>query len=84
MDIDGDGRDEVVALGDRVGLAPPGSVYDIFGTMPETDPEKQRFFIEGNIYDSWDAIPEQYKARGPSEPMDTSISQGVTMFTLKF
>ncbi len=84
VDIDGDGRDEVVALGDRVGLAPPGSVYDIFGTMPETDPEEQRFFIEGNIYEGWDAIPEQYKARGPADQMDTTFKQGTTLFTLQF
>jgi ABC-type amino acid transport substrate-binding protein len=84
VDVDGDGRDEVVALGDQVGLAPPGSIYDVFGTMPEAPPEKQRFFIQGNIYEGWDAIPEQYKAQGPADPMDTTFKQGTTLFTLQF
>ena len=84
LDVDGDGRDEVVALGDQVGLAPPGSIYDVFGTMPETPPEKQRFFIQGNVYEGWDAIPEQYKAQGPADPMDTTFKQGTTLFTLQF
>jgi len=84
VDVDGDGRDEVVALGDQVGLAPPGSVYDVFGTVPETPPEKQRFFIQGNIYEGWDAIPQQYKVQGPAEPMDTTFKQGTTLFTLQF
>jgi ABC-type amino acid transport substrate-binding protein len=84
VDVDGDGRDEVVALGDQIGLTAPGSVYDVFGTMPETDPQKQRFFVQGSIYEGWDSIPAQYKARGPSEPMDQSMAQGATLFTLQF
>jgi polar amino acid transport system substrate-binding protein len=84
VDVDGDGRDEVVALGDQVGLAPPGSIYDVFGTMPEPPPEKQRFFIQGNVYEGWDAIPEQYKVQGPADPMDTTFKQGTTVFTLQF
>ena len=83
-DIDGDGLDELVTLGDRIGQVPPGSVYDVFGKEPEAPPEEQRIFIAGDIYKGWDAIPEQYKARGPSEPMDTSDFAGRTMFTLKF
>jgi ABC-type amino acid transport substrate-binding protein len=84
VDVDGDGRDEVVALGDQVGLAPPGSIYDVFGEMPETPPEKQRFFIQGNVYEGWDAIPEQYKVQGPADPMDATFKQGTTVFTLQF
>jgi polar amino acid transport system substrate-binding protein len=84
VDVDGDGRDEVVALGDQVGLAPPGSIYDVFGEMPENPPEEQRFFIQGNIYEGWDAIPEQYKVQGPADPMDTTFKQGTTLFTLQF
>ena len=72
------------ALGDQVGLAPPGSVYDVFGTVPETPPEKRRFVIQGNIYEGWDAIPEQYKVQGPADPMDTTFKQGTTLFTLQF
>jgi ABC-type amino acid transport substrate-binding protein len=84
VDVDGDGRDEVVALGDHVGLAPPGSVYDVFGTTPEDPPEKRRYVVQGSIFEGWDAIPEQYKAEGPSSPMDATFKQGTTAFTLQF
>ncbi len=82
IDIDGDGLDELVTLGDVVGQAPPGSVYDVFGKEPELPQEKQRVFIQGNIYEGWDAIPDRYK--GPAGPMDPTIKYGVTVFTLKF
>jgi len=84
VDVDGDGLDELVPLGDMVGLAPPASVYDVFGKMPETDPEKQRIFIQGSIFEGWDAIPEQYKARGPADNNDVVFHQGNTVFTLQF
>lgn len=84
VDVDGDGLDELVPLGDVVGLAPPASVYDVFGKMPETDPEKQRIFIQGSIFEGWDAIPEQYKARGPADNNDVVFHQGNTVFTLQF
>jgi len=84
IDIDGDGLDELVTLADVVGQAPPGSVYDVFGDEPETPPEKQRVFIRGSLFEGWDAIPEDVKARGPAGPMDSSIKQGTTAFTLKF
>lgn len=82
VDVDGDGADELVALGDSVGLAPPGSVYDVFGEVPETPPEKQRFFIQGNIFEGWDAIPDRYK--GPSDQNDVTFKLGTTLFTLQF
>jgi len=84
VDVDGDGLDELVPFGDMVGMAPPSSVYDVFGTMPETEPEEQRIFIQGNIFEGWDAIPDQYRAKGPAEPMDPSFYQGATVFTLQF
>ena len=82
VDVNGDGLDEMVSLGDMVGPVPPGSVYDVFGQEPETLPEKQRVFIKGNIYEGWDAIPDRYK--GPAGPDDVTFKYGVTAFTLKF
>ncbi len=52
--------------------------------MPETDPEKQRIFIQGSIFEGWDAIPEQYKAKGPAETMTHPSTKGTTVFTLQF
>jgi len=81
-DVDGDGLDELVSLGDTVGQTPPGSIYDVFGKEPEILPEKQRIFIAGSVYEGWDAVPDRYK--GPSGPMDQSFYRGTTVFTLKF
>ena len=82
--VNGVGLDELVPIGDTVGRAPPTSVYDVFGEMPETDPEKQRIFIQGSIFEGWDAIPEQYRARGPADNNDVVFHQGNTVFTLQF
>lgn len=83
VDVDGDGLVELVAMGDHVGEMPPGSVYDVFGDIPEdAPPEKQRVFVKGNIYKGWDAIPDAYK--GPTSQMDLSYKRGTTLGTLKF
>ncbi len=83
VDVDGDGLLELVALGDRVGERPPGTVYDVFGEIPEETPiEEQRVFVQGNIYKGWDAIPDAYK--GPTSQMDLSFKRGTTLGTLKF
>ena len=83
VDVDGDGLHELVALGDMVGERPPGTVYDVFGEVPEETPiEKQRVFVQGNIYKGWDAIPDAYK--GPTSIMDPSYYRGTTLGTLKF
>lgn len=82
VDIDGDGLDELVTLGDVVGQAPPGTVYDVFGKEPETPPEKQRVFIQGNVYEGWAAIPDRYK--GPAGPTEPTFKYGTTVFSLKF
>jgi polar amino acid transport system substrate-binding protein len=82
VDIDGDGLDELVTLGDVVGQTPPGTVYDVFGKEPETPPEKQRVFIQGNIFEGWAAIPDRYK--GPAGSTEPTFKYGTTVFTLQF
>ncbi len=82
VDIDGDGRDELVALGDSLTPPPFSGVYDVFGEEPEVPPEKQRIFVAGSVYEGWDAIPERYK--GPAGPNDVTFKHGTTIFSLKF
>lgn len=85
VDVDGDGLYELVPFGEHVGDTPPGRVYDVFGELPEETPtDEHRVVIQGNIYEGWDAIPEQYKMRGPAGVMDTTFKQGTTLMTLKF
>ena len=82
VDVDGDGRDELVALGESIGQVPPGSVYDVFGEEPEEPVEEQRVFVAGSIYEGWAAVPERYK--GPSGPMEPTFKHGTTLFSLQF
>jgi polar amino acid transport system substrate-binding protein len=82
IDIDGDGQDELVPLGDTASPPVFGSVYDVFGKEPEAPPEKQRIFVAGSIYEGWDAVPDRYK--GPAGPNDVTFKHGTTIFSLKF
>ncbi len=82
IDVDGDGVDELVALGDSVGVRAPGAVYDVFGTEPEVPPETRRVFIRGDLFEGWDSIPDRF--RGPAGPNDVTFKQGTTLFTLQF
>jgi polar amino acid transport system substrate-binding protein len=81
-DVDGDGLDELVTLGESIGQVPPSRVYDVFGEVPETEPEKERIFVAGSIYEGWDAVPEEYKRQ--TIPNEQRMKQGTTVFTLKF
>ncbi len=85
VDVDGDGLYELVPYGDHLGEYPPGTVYDVFGEMPDGDaaPEKQRIVVQGNIYEGWDAIPDRYKVP-PSQGGPTSWKYGTTLMSLKF
>jgi polar amino acid transport system substrate-binding protein len=84
VDVDGDGLYELVPLGDQLGEAPPGTVYDVFGEMPTEEPDdQQRIIIQGHLYEGWDAIPDRYKV--PSSPGgSTSFRYGSTFVGLKF
>jgi len=81
-DVNGDGLDELVALGDSVGQVPPGTIYDVFGKEPESPEEKQRIFVRGSIFEGWDAVPDTYKMG--ANPESVKPSHGTTVFTLKF
>jgi ABC-type amino acid transport substrate-binding protein len=81
-DIDGDGLDELVTLSDSLGRVPPGSIYDVFGKAIDIEPENERIFVAGSIYEGWDAVPEEYKRQ--TAPTEQRMKLGTTIFTLKF
>jgi polar amino acid transport system substrate-binding protein len=58
-DIDNDGTPELVAVGDHIGADPPGSGYRPMG--PEGGASPSRFVVKGVAYDSWQAVPDEYK-----------------------
>ena len=72
-DVDGDGKAELIAASDKAGTAPPSSSYDLFkgigaATSPATAPIQvtPRFYVGGNIYETWASVPNQYKVEDPS------------------
>lgn len=85
VDTNGDGLYELIPLGENTAALTPGTVYDVFGEMPEeAPPEKQLIVIQGNIYKGWDAIPDRYKLPPTAAGGDTSFKYGTTVMTLKF
>jgi ABC-type amino acid transport substrate-binding protein len=65
-DIDGDGRLELISRSDQAGLAPPTTTYDLFVSTPSSKPAAPapsgpRFYLGGNIYESWASVPKNYK-----------------------
>jgi len=84
VDVDGDGLYELVPLGDQLGEAPPGTVYDVFGEMPAQEAEdQQRIVIQGHLYEGWDAIPDRYKVP-PGHGDATGFRHGSPLVGLKF
>jgi len=66
VDVDGDGIPELVPQSDQAGPTPPERSYDLFQTPGQ--PRDQHFFIGGNIYLEWAAVPDHYKLTGDSRP----------------
>jgi polar amino acid transport system substrate-binding protein len=71
-DFDGDGQLELIAAGRQVGKEAPTRAYQVgnlagaSSTVPSdhTDPKQGAgFVIEGVYYDSWQAVPDEYKTR---------------------
>lgn len=79
-DIDGDGLMELVGSGESVGSEGPERGYDIAsnGSGNAVD----RFFIEGNMYETWEDIPEEYKYQTPMD--EVTEDPGATFYQLEF
>lgn len=61
-DIDGDGILELVAAGDQLGMDPPSAGYRPVSSAPEgSGSDGPRFVVKGVAYDSWQAVPGDYK-----------------------
>jgi ABC-type amino acid transport substrate-binding protein len=83
-DVDGDGRQELVARTDQVGPKPPERSYDLFMTTPPKaeKPSGPRFYLGGSIYEDWASVPENYKLSNSDAP-DPARSSG-TIFRFVF
>lgn len=63
VDVDGDGKYELVLDGEQAGTAPPSSSYDVFyDAEGGTD---NRYYINGQVYESWEDVPDDIKVPMP-------------------
>ena len=80
-DVDGDGLVEFVPHDDRVGSRPPEHSYELFATSTSlADPGTTgRFYIGGDIYDDWSAVPDRFTASEFERP-----AREFKLFTFSF
>jgi hypothetical protein len=61
-DIDEDGNPEVILGGDKAGTTPPDNIYQIIlDTETGASESPQQYYIQGQEYNNWQAVPDQYK-----------------------
>ncbi|MFW5920430.1 MAG: substrate-binding periplasmic protein [Polyangiales bacterium] len=66
-DADGDGELELVLAGSKAGEAPPEHAYQVTPGDKATDSDSV-YYIEGESYDSFEALPSQYEGVPPPPP----------------
>jgi hypothetical protein len=83
-DADGDGRLELVANSSVVAPTAPSSGYDILPTSPLKEPAgvRDRYYVNGEVYETWAAVPESAKTR-PTTAGDSG-GVGAPIFKFKF
>jgi polar amino acid transport system substrate-binding protein len=83
-DVDGDGRLELVANSSVVAPKAPTSGYNILPTSPLKEPAgvRDRYYVNGEVYETWDAVPESAKNR-PTTAGDSG-GVGAPVFRFKF
>ena len=80
-DVDGDGLVEFVPYDDQVGPRPPEHSYELFATStPLAEPGTTgRFYIGGDIYEDWTAVPDRFTASEFERP-----AREFKLFTFSF
>lgn len=68
VDVDGDGRPELVPRAGKVGSAPPQGTYSVSSPVQGGQPpEAQGYYIGGRHYENWDVVPEDRKGAPPND-----------------
>jgi polar amino acid transport system substrate-binding protein len=64
-DIDGDGKMELVLQGDHAGTKQPIHPYTLLAEEANTQTvnNSYRYYIDGEIYEGWENIPDKYKIK---------------------
>jgi polar amino acid transport system substrate-binding protein len=84
-DVNGDGIAEYIPASDKAGPNAPSVAYTLFDTKPaeqKRDAPPTGFYMGGNIYESWAAVPQPYKG-GNNEPPDSRRSTA-SIFTFSW
>ncbi|MGB0415502.1 MAG: substrate-binding periplasmic protein [Coraliomargarita sp.] len=83
VDVDGDGKMELVQGGEPIGPDAPVGAYDVAYTsksLAEIEGRK-RYWINGKLYEDWDNVQEDYEIQ---EDFEESDLQGVRLFNRSF
>ena len=83
VDVDGDGKMELVQGGEKVGPDAPVGAYDIAYTqrsLSEVEGRK-RYWINGKLYEDWGNVQEDYEIQEDFEEIDP---QGMRLFNRSF
>ena len=62
-DVDGDGEMEMILKGNRAGVNAPDHTYDVI--YSEESSNSNRYYINGQVYNSWDEVPKESKIEFP-------------------
>jgi len=88
-DVDGDGTEELVlGKGLSAGEEPPEWAYRAYGPTeagapPEGEDQKRvEFLVEGQTYEQWKDIPQEYRV--PTDPHGEDVSGAGTLLRFKF
>jgi polar amino acid transport system substrate-binding protein len=83
-DVDGDGRLELVANSSVVAPTAPTAGYNVLPTTKPKEPAgmRDRYYVNGEVYETWEAVPESAKTR-PTTAGDSG-GVGAPVFKFKF
>jgi ABC-type amino acid transport substrate-binding protein len=84
-DVDGDGRMELVPRTEQIGAVAPAAGYNIVWPGSAQDPAAapKRFYIEGQVYEGWDSVPDYYKVPS-ADRVDGYQGSTSGLFSFKF
>ena len=88
-DVDGDGIPEFVPQSDRPGPLQPQHAYTLFSNPQPTSQlsveqpttTQPRFYVGGNIYTDWAAVPSRYKADDQKHPDSSRSTASIFRFS---
>ena len=82
VDLDGDGKVEAVLTGTHAGTHAPEHPYRVRQEGESLGTEDVRFFVDGEYYDNFEDIPEQYRVE--PEPQEFTGGGWANLLTIKF